>query len=72
MSWYEVSSSISFVSMGLNLSFLGVVLVLDLDLFFPSFVPCPSLLGEGIPVASLLGEVCGDPSTEATLRNEGP
>ena len=70
--WCGVSSSVSFVFKGSNLSFIGIVLILDLDLFFPSFVPCPCLSGGCVSVASQLGEVCGGPTTEGTSEVSAP
>ena len=58
MSWCGVSYSISIVSEASKLFLVGVVLDLDLDLFFPSLGPCPCLSCGEFFVVSLLGDVC--------------
>ena len=60
------------VSMGSNLSFLGVVLVLELNLFFSCFVPCPCPSEGGFPLVFLLGGVCSGPATEVTSEVRAP
>ena len=60
------------ISMGSNLSFLGVVLVLELNLFFSCFVPCPCSSGRGSLLVFLLGGVCSGPTTEVTSEVRAP
>ena len=55
-----------------NLSFLGVVLVLELDLFFSCFVWHPCLSGSGFPLVFLLGGVCSSSATEVTSEVRAP
>ena len=69
---FPASQMESFVSMGSELSFLGVVFLIDLDLFFSCFVPCPCPLGGGFPVVYFLGGVFSDPATETTSEVMAP
>ena len=57
--------------MSSNLTFLGVLLVLDLDLFFPVLY-VPSHQGGEVPVVSLLSGVCSDQATEVTTEVRTP
>ena len=69
----KMETSVSFVPMGSNLSFLGVVLVLDLDLFF--FLFCTVFLpisGGNFQVVSLLSGVCCGPTIEVTSEVRAP
>ena len=66
MSWCGVSYSISIVFKASKLFLVGVVLDLDLDLFFLSLGPCPYLSGGEFFVVSLLGEVCRGLVIEST------
>ena len=54
-----------------HLSFLGVVLVLELDLFFSCFVPCPCS-SVGVPLVFLLDGTCCGPATEVTAEVKAP
>ena len=52
---WQMEASISFVSMGSNLSILGVVLILDLDLFFPVLYHVPICHGGEVPCSFSFG-----------------
>ena len=58
--------------MGSNLSFLRVVLDLELDLFFSCFVPCPCPSRGGFPLVFLLVGICSGPVTEVTSEERAP
>ena len=68
---WQIEASASFVSMSSNLSFLVVVLVLNLMLFFSCFVPCPRQ-SMGFPVVSLLGGFSSGPVTEVISEGRPP